>query len=141
MLHTSRPQAASCIPTRKAYCCSALFPHACVSSHRKALSHFCLLTSLCFLGLSSKVLPGAFADPRPSVSLQVCVRRSSSVLRGQLLHLSITGWDSPVSPECVAVVSHSVMSNSLRPHGLQHARLPYPSTTHGACSNSCPLSW
>ena len=33
------------------------------------------------------------------------------------------------------------MSNSLWPHGLQHARLPYPSPTPGACSNSCPLSW
>ena len=32
------------------------------------------------------------------------------------------------------------MSNSLRPHGLQHARLPCPSPTPGACSNSCPLS-
>ena len=32
------------------------------------------------------------------------------------------------------------MSNSLRPHGLQHSRLPCPSTTPGACSNSCPLS-
>ena len=36
--------------------------------------------------------------------------------------------------------SHSVMFNSLRPHGLQHARLPCPSPTPGACSNSCPLS-
>ena len=34
----------------------------------------------------------------------------------------------------------SVMS-SLRPHGLQHARLPCTSPTPGACSNSCPLSW
>ena len=33
-----------------------------------------------------------------------------------------------------------VMSNSWRPHGLQHARLPCPSPTTGACSNSCPLS-
>ena len=37
--------------------------------------------------------------------------------------------------------SHSVMSNSLWPHGLQHNRLPCPSATPGACSNSCPLSW
>ena len=36
--------------------------------------------------------------------------------------------------------SHSVMSNSLQPHGLQHARLPWPSLTPEACSNSCPLS-
>ena len=37
--------------------------------------------------------------------------------------------------------SHSVVSDPLRPHGLQHARLPSPSLTPGACSNSCPLSW
>ena len=34
--------------------------------------------------------------------------------------------------------SHSVMSNSLWPHGLQHTRLPCPSPTSGAYSNSCP---
>ena len=33
------------------------------------------------------------------------------------------------------------MSDSLRPHGLQHARLPCPSPTPTAYSNSCPLSW
>ena len=32
--------------------------------------------------------------------------------------------------------SHSVMSDSLSPHGLQHARLSSPSPTPGACSNS-----
>ena len=36
--------------------------------------------------------------------------------------------------------SHSVMSNSLRPHELQHARPPSPSTTPGVYSNPCPLS-
>ena len=35
--------------------------------------------------------------------------------------------------------SHSVMSNSLRPHGLQHGRLPCPSPSPGACSKSLPL--
>ena len=30
---------------------------------------------------------------------------------------------------------------TLRPHGLQHARLPCPSPTPRACSNSHPLSW
>ena len=33
------------------------------------------------------------------------------------------------------------MSDSLRPHGLQHARPPCPSPTPGVYSNSCPLSW
>ena len=32
----------------------------------------------------------------------------------------------------------SVMSDSLRPHGLQYARLPCPSPTPGAYANSCP---
>ena len=35
---------------------------------------------------------------------------------------------------------HSVISNSLWPHRLQHTRLPCPSPSPGACSNSCPLS-
>ena len=33
-----------------------------------------------------------------------------------------------------------VVSNSLWPHGLQHARLPCPSLSPRICSNSCPLS-
>ena len=37
--------------------------------------------------------------------------------------------------------SHSVMSDSLWSHGLQHARPPCPSPTPGVYSNSCPLSW
>ena len=36
--------------------------------------------------------------------------------------------------------SSSVMSDSLQPHGLQHARLPCPSPTPRACSNLCPSS-
>ena len=37
--------------------------------------------------------------------------------------------------------SCSVMSDSLQPHGLQHARLPCSSPTPEVCSNSCPSSW
>ena len=37
--------------------------------------------------------------------------------------------------------SHSVVSDSLPPYGLQHTRLPCPSPTPGPHSNSCPLSW
>ena len=36
--------------------------------------------------------------------------------------------------------SHYVTSNSLWPHGLQHARLPCPSLSLGVYSSSCPLS-
>ena len=38
-------------------------------------------------------------------------------------------------------LSHSVMSDSLRPHGLQHTRLPCPSPTPRVYSDSGPLSW
>ena len=37
--------------------------------------------------------------------------------------------------------SHSVMSDSLQLHGLQHTRPPCPSPASRACSNSCPSSW
>ena len=88
---------------------------------------------------------------------------------GFTLPLRITGWESPVvckagyphfkmktefvlEGECACIkkkfIHHvyfqfrsSVMSDSLRPHGLQHDRLPCPSPTPGACSKSCPSSW
>ena len=36
--------------------------------------------------------------------------------------------------------SRSVVSDSLRPHGLQHARLPCPSLSLRVCLRSCPLN-
>ena len=36
--------------------------------------------------------------------------------------------------------SHSLVSDSLRPRGLQHDRLPCPSQCPGVCLNTCPLS-
>ena len=46
-----------------------------------------------------------------------------------------------VLPHCLEVqFSLSVVSDSLRPHELPHTRLPCPSPTPGASSNSCPLS-
>ena len=41
---------------------------------------------------------------------------------------------------CSVQFSGSVVSDSLWPHGLQHARPPCPSPTRGVYSNSCPLS-
>ena len=38
-------------------------------------------------------------------------------------------------------LSHSVMSNSLQPHGLEHTRLPCASPAPRAYSNSCPSHW
>ena len=46
-------------------------------------------------------------------------------------------WGSPTS---TALSSHSVMSDSLRPHELQHTRPPCPSPTPGVHPNPCPSS-
>ena len=44
--------------------------------------------------------------------------------------------------QCLSVqFSHSVLPDSLWPHGLQHTRLPCPSPTLRVCSNSYALSW
>jgi len=54
-------------------------------------------------------------------------------------------WTSPVNTACnlasglLLLFSRSVVSDSLRPHGLQHARLSCPSSPR-ACSKSRPLS-
>ena len=56
-------------------------------------------------------------------------------------------FDQNVKLSTLGVVTYSVqfsrlvMSNSLRPCGLQHSRPPCPSPTPGAYSNSCPSSW
>ena len=57
------------------------------------------------------------------------------------LQLSFSSWfREGMLLFCCSVQFSSVVSNSLQPHGLQHARLPYPSPTPRAYSNSCPLS-
>ena len=55
------------------------------------------------------------------------------------LHLDMS-WISKTTEWFQVQFSRSVVSDSLWPQGLQHARLPYLSSTPGACSNSCPLS-
>ena len=54
----------------------------------------------------------------------------------QLKQLSTDSWFQFSSVQ----FSHSVMSNSLWPHELQHAKLLCPSPTPGVYSNSCPSS-
>ena len=59
------------------------------------------------------------------------------------LENSFSGLSSDHQKDSIQSVqfSHSVVSNSLWPHGLQHARLSCPSPTPRVYSNSCPLSW
>ena len=53
-----------------------------------------------------------------------------------LIFLIETPWNNLSSVQFI----HLVLSDSLWPHGLQHARLLCPSPMPRACSNSCPLS-
>ena len=50
-------------------------------------------------------------------------------------------WTKVPTHNSAIQFSRSVTSDSLRPHGLQHSRLPCPSPAPEACSNSCPSSW
>ena len=55
--------------------------------------------------------------------------------------MCLLGKQKNKSSKCPSVqFSHSVMSDSLQPHGLQHPRLPCPSPTPKAYSNLCPSS-
>ena len=60
----------------------------------------------------------------------------------ELIHFNYTEIKKQLPGRRGSVVqfSHSVVSNSLWPHGPQHARPPCPSPTSGVYSNSCPLS-
>ena len=51
-------------------------------------------------------------------------------------HVWVHSWGKMM----LLLFSHSVVSDSLQPHGLQHTRLPCPSLSPRVCSNSCPLS-
>ena len=48
-------------------------------------------------------------------------------------------WELDHKESCSVQFSHSVVSDSLWPHELQHARPPCPSPTPGVYPNSCPL--
>ena len=72
------------------------------------------------------------APKRVSGSLWKSHTSMTMVLRNQWLQDSVS--------KDLFQCSHSIVSVSLRPHGLLHARLPCPSQTPRAYSNSCPLS-
>ena len=60
-----------------------------------------------------------------------------------LLYIKVTSWVKKyklLASLNSVQFNHSVMSDSLWPHRLQHARLPCLSPTPEVCSDSCPLS-
>ena len=77
------------------------------------------------------LLQGIFPTPRSNPGLPHC--------RQILNHLSHKGSLRMLT--VLVQFSHSVMSDSLSPDGLQHTWPPCPLPTPGIYSNSCPLSW
>ena len=95
------------------------------------------------------------ADIKPCVAQWALLNRIDSKLWAPRSQLPAKGWPcgwgflaelSEVSYVIFFYLlysvqfSRSVMSNSLRPHGVQHARPPCPSPTPGIYSSSWPLS-
>ena len=62
------------------------------------------------------------------------------LLDKQVDSLWLSHQGSPLSCFNSVQFSHSIVSDSSQPHGLQHARPPCPSPTPRVYSNSCPLS-
>ena len=79
--------------------------------------------------LSKKTKPVSLRNTDPSVSCAVLFIPPTVGQEG--FHLST--W-------VLLLFSCSIVSDCLRPHGLQHARLPCPSLSPRTFSNSCPLS-
>ena len=61
------------------------------------------------------------------------------------LHVSVSHFSNSHNIQAFSLLlllfSRSVMSNSLQPHGLQHARPLCSTLSPRPCSNLCPLSW
>ena len=97
------------------------------------------------------------APPEPLTSCKtlstlfaLCVSQFANC-KTRIMIMSFTGllceWNERIHAYCLLQCprhclkfSHSVVSNSLWTHGLQHTSLPCPSPTPGACSNSYQLS-
>ena len=71
----------------------------------------------------------------PSIMVAVMVERERQWSRGQNLQ-----WIRGSDQETLLLFNCSAMSDSLRPHGLQQARLPCPLPSPEICPNSYPLS-
>ena len=73
----------------------------------------------------------------PDYSILFCIEHWSACmfLNYCFLQINVQKWDF-----WIMLFSCSVMSNSLWPYAMQHAKLPCSSPSPGACSNSCPPS-
>ena len=77
--------------------------------------------------------PWNFCWPSPKIhtKVQVTLRKA-----GSILHWGKINSKHHVVHILLLLFNHSVVSDSLWPHGLQHTRLPCPSLSPRVCSNS-----
>ena len=99
-----------------------------------SLRNFCLLNNLMFV----KVLLVCIRYPQKYQDMWYRVLNKQTALENSFnlipsLYFIIS---STISWELL-LFSHPFMSDSLRPHGLQHARPPCPSPSLGVCPSSC----
>ena len=83
-----------------------------------------------------QIFDESMTDTMTDIDYQTDSQRTNGVIPGvadPLLH-------NKLYRQC-SVMAYAIAQTIVAPHGLQHARLPYPSPTPGAYSNSCPLSW
>ena len=118
---------------------SNLEPSSSISLHSEN-SNELLLCSMCYFEFHRSIRWLKF-----QLTLwQLCSGRQE--VRKQLQSgLSSIVWEAPISQRatnsCITWVDCcQAVSDSLQPHGLQHARLPYSSLSRGVCSKSCPSS-
>ena len=64
--------------------------------------------------------------------------RSGKSIKTENRFVALRAWEEGGVSSVQSLSCCSFVSDSFRPHGLQHARLPCPSQTSGVCSNPCP---
>ena len=109
--------------------------------------HFLLATAPWQISLDtvSEIMLSGFCSHPPGAHIYIWNESFNSQIQKRGAGGGVVGsLKSSVKP-CPGInwkvqFSGSVMSDSLRPHGLQHPRRPCPSSTPRACSHSCPLS-
>ena len=73
-------------------------------------------------------------------SMDIIITESLVCVQLHAKHSHFIIWSTQEAMFSSVQFSHSVVSDSLQSHGLQHARPPCPSSAPGVYPNSCPLS-
>ena len=116
---------------------------------RKCWYRICILKPYCTisqLAATSQLIIFIFTNISPNLKIKIYwlyyIRKVNLLLTFERLLTQMQSEDCKCLYKYMTLLSLfscSVMSGSLRPHGLKHTRLPYPSLSPKVCSNSCPL--